>query len=668
MNIGLENRAIASTLMNTTSSRSHTILTLQVEVCRGRARSSSRMQGKTDKQDLSYGRPLRSKLMLVDLAGSERVRRSVSQGARLAEAKSINSSLSALGNVISALAGLSDSAVQSQTHTHIPYRDSKLTKLLQDSLGGSASTALIATVGPSGVNHGETLSTLTFASRCMSVRCQHVEVLEGTVDYVSECLVLREEVSVLEVELSRQQEITAAQTKVYDSAIRQLYSKLASSRKSALAAGVVADTEGLPEQFDFNKLDSLIESLSAAAATVPPVTLQGDSVVWCKGVLSNFGANSYQNPNWSIRGIVPSRSDTDVAIRTQQLQFLENGPEALRIADHEGKSKVSTSMSMSSAHDLLAASRFDSECAAVRQMELASMQVEDSKRRKNDIHLLRLRPNSSSVRILGTSIPRSDSDIEASNGPRSRPRSVPKIRSQATLSSLRSADSFSERGSADASADGSDFGSLRPMSRDDRDSDRGSGGMELRALKPHLDSGSATERHRAPSSSSSSAVPRTHQQHRAPSNGQAGPGDGTGTVGSRGGRDYESRVGSAPLDSREAGSLVDQIGSLSASQLALLSPEMREQVMVIRRMLENDVIKQDRRDSDAFGSEDRRPDRDRDRDRGGGVLRIGYLGADSKSSSIAASEGTQSGQPSKRRIRYSQSYDSEGGQLSERDS
>ncbi len=77
-----------------------------------------------------------------------------------AEAKSINTSLSALGNVIAALA-------EQPAAGHVPYRDSKLTKILHDSLGGTASTALIATVGPSRSNYAETLSTLQFASRCM---------------------------------------------------------------------------------------------------------------------------------------------------------------------------------------------------------------------------------------------------------------------------------------------------------------------------------------------------------------------------------------------------------------------------------------------------------------------------------------------------------------------
>jgi hypothetical protein len=121
VNFGLENRAIAPTLMNTTSSRSHTVLTVHVE---------KREAADAASEDVS--RTLRGKLLLVDLAGSERVRRTTSKGARLSEAKAINTSLSVLGNVIAALA--------EPGTTHIPFRDSKLTRLLQDSLGGTAST------------------------------------------------------------------------------------------------------------------------------------------------------------------------------------------------------------------------------------------------------------------------------------------------------------------------------------------------------------------------------------------------------------------------------------------------------------------------------------------------------------------------------------------------
>lgn len=90
LNLGLENRAMAPTLMNTTSSRSHTILTLNIDQ-RGVMTTNESMYG------AKYSRNLHSKLLMVDLAGSERVRRTVSKGARLSEAKSINTSLSALG-------------------------------------------------------------------------------------------------------------------------------------------------------------------------------------------------------------------------------------------------------------------------------------------------------------------------------------------------------------------------------------------------------------------------------------------------------------------------------------------------------------------------------------------------------------------------------------------
>lgn len=160
LNLGLENRAIASTLMNSTSSRSHTVITIIIEQKGNIPNSSDDFDeptaGKSHTFSSSY-RVLRSKLLMVDLAGSERVRKTVSKGTRLDEAKSINTSLSALGNVIAALA--------ESNMSHVPYRDSKLTKILHDSLGGTASTSLVATVGPVPSHYNETLSTLQFGSR-----------------------------------------------------------------------------------------------------------------------------------------------------------------------------------------------------------------------------------------------------------------------------------------------------------------------------------------------------------------------------------------------------------------------------------------------------------------------------------------------------------------------
>jgi kinesin family protein 3/17 len=102
------------------------------------------------------------KLNMVDLAGSERQSKTGAEGTRLKEATKINLSLSALGNVISALVDGKSS--------HIPYRDSKLTRLLQDSLGGNSKTVMVATIGPASYNIDETLTTLRYANRAKNIK------------------------------------------------------------------------------------------------------------------------------------------------------------------------------------------------------------------------------------------------------------------------------------------------------------------------------------------------------------------------------------------------------------------------------------------------------------------------------------------------------------------
>ncbi|KAL4313281.1 hypothetical protein GQ457_01G013160 [Hibiscus cannabinus] len=142
MKYGEVNRVVCSTAINNRSSRSHSILTVHVH-------------GKDPS-----GNMLRSCLHLVDLAGSERVDKSEVTGDRLKEAQHINKSLSCLGDVITALA---------QKNSHIPYRNSKLTLLLQDSLGGHAKTLMFAHVSPEEDSFGETISTLKFAQRVSTV-------------------------------------------------------------------------------------------------------------------------------------------------------------------------------------------------------------------------------------------------------------------------------------------------------------------------------------------------------------------------------------------------------------------------------------------------------------------------------------------------------------------
>ncbi|TYI57895.1 hypothetical protein E1A91_D11G314800v1 [Gossypium mustelinum] len=143
MNLGQKNRTVFSTAMNDRSSRSHSCLTVHV-------------QGK----DLTSGNIIHGCMHLVDLAGSERVDKSEVMGDRLKEAQYINKSLSALGDVIAALASKG---------SHVPYRNSKLTQLLQDSLGGQAKTLMFVHIAPEYEASGETISTLKFAERVATV-------------------------------------------------------------------------------------------------------------------------------------------------------------------------------------------------------------------------------------------------------------------------------------------------------------------------------------------------------------------------------------------------------------------------------------------------------------------------------------------------------------------
>lgn len=148
MKLGNKNRAVGSTLVNSVSSRSHAIFSITIE---------SSLTDESGNQQVKMG-----KLQLVDLAGSERQQRTQSSGIRLKEASKINLSLSVLGNVISALVDGKSS--------HIPYRNSKLTRLLQDSLGGNAKTLMCATISPVDSNYAETISTLRYAGRAKSIQ------------------------------------------------------------------------------------------------------------------------------------------------------------------------------------------------------------------------------------------------------------------------------------------------------------------------------------------------------------------------------------------------------------------------------------------------------------------------------------------------------------------
>ncbi|XP_060244796.1 kinesin-like protein KIF21A isoform X17 [Meriones unguiculatus] len=168
LKLGALSRTTASTQMNVQSSRSHAIFT--IHVCQTRVCPQTDAENATDNKMISESsqmnefETLTAKFHFVDLAGSERLKRTGATGERAKEGISINCGLLALGNVISALGDKSKRA------THVPYRDSKLTRLLQDSLGGNSQTIMIACVSPSDRDFMETLNTLKYANRARNIK------------------------------------------------------------------------------------------------------------------------------------------------------------------------------------------------------------------------------------------------------------------------------------------------------------------------------------------------------------------------------------------------------------------------------------------------------------------------------------------------------------------
>lgn len=178
---GCKQRATASTSMNATSSRSHAIITLYIKV---------------SNKDTAEVRT--SQFHLVDLAGSERAKRTHAKGSRFKEGVDINRGLLALGNVISALGD--ERKAKMGGSMHIPYRDSKLTRLLQDSLGGNARTVLIACASPADVNFEETMNTVKYANRARNIKNKPKANQEGD-DARKIVQNLRDKIASLEAEL-----------------------------------------------------------------------------------------------------------------------------------------------------------------------------------------------------------------------------------------------------------------------------------------------------------------------------------------------------------------------------------------------------------------------------------------------------------------------------------
>lgn len=186
---GMKRRSMNQTGMNKNSSRSHSILNIFLEQIWSEKQkldaSGQDVSHQSNKNDVEAStlkkRHYRKALLtIVDLAGSERLNKSGSEHMRLQEAKNINKSIAALGNCIASLAKNSElmggskstTGIHRQSMSHIPFRDSKLTRLLSESLSGNCKTTICACISPSLVHYEETYSTLLFASRAMNVLSQ----------------------------------------------------------------------------------------------------------------------------------------------------------------------------------------------------------------------------------------------------------------------------------------------------------------------------------------------------------------------------------------------------------------------------------------------------------------------------------------------------------------
>ncbi|XP_070001732.1 kinesin-like protein KIN-UC isoform X1 [Nicotiana tabacum] len=258
LQIGEANRLAANTKLNTESSRSHSILMVNirksVKIDEETDSSFGEKDSKTDRHGNQIPIVRKSKLLIVDLAGSERIDKSGSEGRLLEEAKFINLSLTSLGKCINALA---------ENSPHIPTRDSKLTRLLRDSFGGSARTSLIVTIGPSSRHYAETTSTIMFGQRAMKI-VNSVKLREEF-DYENLCRKLETQVEQLTMEVDRQQKFRANDQMAMEKKLRECQTSFTEAERSIVARSeflekensrLMSDVENLLEELNRQKKQS----------------------------------------------------------------------------------------------------------------------------------------------------------------------------------------------------------------------------------------------------------------------------------------------------------------------------------------------------------------------------------------------------------------------------
>ncbi|KAJ6773012.1 CENTROMERE PROTEIN E [Salix koriyanagi] len=281
LQIGEGNRHAANTKQNTESSRSHAILMVHVRrSINQKAEDATTSQENDVKSNLSGGngipRVRKSKLLIVDLAGSERLDKSGSDGHLLEEAKFINLSLTSLGKCINALA---------ENSPHIPTRDSKLTRLLRDSFGGSARTSLIITIGPSGKHHAETTSTIMFGQRAMKI--VNMVKLKEEFDYESLCRKLETQVDHLTSELERGKKLRECEKLELEKQLKQCQVSFSESEKNLVTRSEFLQKENTRLKVEMQDILSELESQKEVKLVIPSLCIYHSKMTQLQHQLEN---------------------------------------------------------------------------------------------------------------------------------------------------------------------------------------------------------------------------------------------------------------------------------------------------------------------------------------------------------------------------------------------
>lgn len=246
---GANYRATAYTKMNDISSRSHAVFIIVVEQLRMMNSETENGEYKDSPKELRIG-----KLNLVDLAGSERLKVTGATGQRLEECKKINQSLSCLGNVISVLIDK-----KRRSSTHIPYRNSKLTRLLEDSLGGNCKTTMMAMISPAFEAFNESLSTLKFANRAK--RIKNKPKINQDLDQRAMIHKYESELKRLRKELEQRNRYLVDKSKVIQ--LEEEKRRAEEDRVAALTALEEQSREFLKEREEKKRLESMIDEMES---------------------------------------------------------------------------------------------------------------------------------------------------------------------------------------------------------------------------------------------------------------------------------------------------------------------------------------------------------------------------------------------------------------------